>query len=477
LIIFAPIVGGLVVGGSIFIPSGSSYSKVASASVYEDYRGITQLTGDVTAPSTTSGSAIATIATGAVTPAKMSVPKLSDITANLGLVSGTGATSDNALKLVLSDGFSGNANKKGTVLLGDVSDTAYLRREWTGSSWRMTALVDEIKMPRGISVPTWVNNPNFNLNKGMGNTSITVFVRDRFVISLPLSSELAGIMFSYDGITWESGGSINSLFMQSMAYISNKFVIFTGSNHVYYSADLLSFTKVYFPNNLSMSPAKMTLVDDKLMLVGRGYTLISQDGVSWTVLSYSTDNIHYSKEVYDIAYGNGVIMILMEHKSIYKSTNGITWEHVITFTKPDSSVVDVTVLTFIDGIFIVYNQQSHGQIFYSEDGVSWSTSTIPNVTIGIRITGAEGVFMCVNLAQLSTYVSTDLENWSIVASGIVGMGGTVPVEGFAFGNNKFIVVGTKQHGGTALASNYTDSQPTYARLRLDKSGVVKWEMS
>ncbi len=69
---------------------------------------------------------------------------LSAISANLGKVEG-----GPDYKLVLSDGFPGNENKKGTLLLGSENDKAYLRRWWDGSIWQMaiklaTLVIDAI---------------------------------------------------------------------------------------------------------------------------------------------------------------------------------------------------------------------------------------------------------------------------------------------------------------------------------------------
>jgi hypothetical protein len=62
---------------------------------------------------------------------------LSGISANLGRVTGDGNPDDSQYKFVLSDGFSGNENRKGTLLLGAATDAAYLRRWWNGSIWQM----------------------------------------------------------------------------------------------------------------------------------------------------------------------------------------------------------------------------------------------------------------------------------------------------------------------------------------------------
>jgi hypothetical protein len=74
---------------------------------------------------------------------------LSAVSASMGRVTGDGSPNDSQYKLVLSDGFSGNENKKGTFLLGAATDSAYLRRWWDGNVWHMaiklaTFIVDSI---------------------------------------------------------------------------------------------------------------------------------------------------------------------------------------------------------------------------------------------------------------------------------------------------------------------------------------------
>jgi hypothetical protein len=65
---------------------------------------------------------------GRVTAENIITRDLSAISASLGRVTGDGNPNDSNYKLVLSDGFSGNENKKGTLLLGASTDAVYLRR-------------------------------------------------------------------------------------------------------------------------------------------------------------------------------------------------------------------------------------------------------------------------------------------------------------------------------------------------------------
>jgi hypothetical protein len=89
------------------------------------------------------------IGDGRVVARNIITENLSAINANLGRVTGDGNPNDSQYKMVLSDGFSGNENKKGTLLLGATTDDAYLRRWWNGSVWQMaiklaTFIVDSI---------------------------------------------------------------------------------------------------------------------------------------------------------------------------------------------------------------------------------------------------------------------------------------------------------------------------------------------
>jgi hypothetical protein len=86
---------------------------------------------------------------GKITAENIVTKDLSAISASLGRMTGDGNPDDSQYKLVLSDGFSGNENKKGTFLLGAAADSAYLRRWWDGNVWHMaiklaTFIVDSI---------------------------------------------------------------------------------------------------------------------------------------------------------------------------------------------------------------------------------------------------------------------------------------------------------------------------------------------
>jgi hypothetical protein len=87
------------------------------------------------------------IGEGRIVARNIIAESLSSITANLGRITGDGNPDDNEYKIVLSDGFSGNANRKGTFLLGPENGESTIRRWWTGSAWkmiiRMTALILE----------------------------------------------------------------------------------------------------------------------------------------------------------------------------------------------------------------------------------------------------------------------------------------------------------------------------------------------
>jgi hypothetical protein len=126
---------------------------------------------------------------GKVTAENIAARDLSAISALLGRITGSGDPNDDEYKIVLSDGFAGNDNKKGTFKLGGASEESTIRRWWTGSAWkmiiRMSALILENLKSKAIGIlqvfGDWQNhdtgNPAFEANPGSGAGSSSVTVR------------------------------------------------------------------------------------------------------------------------------------------------------------------------------------------------------------------------------------------------------------------------------------------------------------
>jgi hypothetical protein len=103
----------------------------------------------------------------------------------------------------------------------------------------------------------------------------------------------------------------------------------------------------------------------------------STDGRVWT--SVSTTSFGNSSVDY-IAYGNNTFVALGGANLIATSpgTSGTTWTQR---TSPASGSSTWRYITFQNGLFIIQNGAAQ-TLYYSSDGITWSTGPNPNVTLG-----------------------------------------------------------------------------------------------
>jgi hypothetical protein len=93
----------------------------------------------------------------------------------------------------------------------------------------------------------------------------------------------------------------------------------------------------------------------------KGLTLISQDGVSWTILNSQSTND-------DCAFGNGVFTTGRRF-----SPDGMTWQDA---ARPPPAVRQ---MVFAEGRFVAVGDESGGNVSYSADGSTWTDLPITYV--------------------------------------------------------------------------------------------------
>jgi hypothetical protein len=176
-----------------------------------------------------------------------------------------------------------------------------------------------------------------------------------------------------------------------------------------------------------------------------GRILISSDGKVWDE-SVSGEG----KGIIRVAYVNGVF-IAWSRDFLYSSTDGNSWEEM---GPAPSCIADgdcfnpgvecgITSLTYGAGIYVAVC--SSGRIFSSPDGSSWLQSTAPSLE-GLRgVVYENGVFVAVG-AGATALVSTDGIQWakssSMPPESEYPLAFSYDLAAVVFGHGSFVAVGT-----------------------------------
>jgi len=160
---------------------------------------------------------------------------------------------------------------------------------------------------------------------------------------------------------------------------------------------------------------------------------IAQETWEWTPYASGT-----SKNLYGVAYGNGLFVAAGDEGTFLTSTDGITWA-------PHSSTAISYVLgiTYGNGLFVAVGiKGSSGVILTSLDAVTWTTS-YSSAKYAISITYGNGLFVAVGSGG-SVLTSPDGATWTARTSAT-----TNALYGVTYDNNQFVAVG---YTGTVVAS-------------------------
>ncbi|MDR3581440.1 MAG: hypothetical protein P4L44_15875 [Oryzomonas sp.] len=180
----------------------------------------------------------------------------------------------------------------------------------------------------------------------------------------------------------------------------------------------------------------------KLSGSGAGTILTSSNGSSWAgQVSGTASQLNY------VTFGNGQFVTVGASGTILTSPDGMTWTGRTSGTT--FNLYGATYGTVGNGLFVVVGDG--GTILTSPDGITWTTrasSPIANQLIGV--TFADGQFVAVGYSGIM--YSSDGVNWNSVATQSSGITGpTVDLYSVAFGNNRFVTVGT--YNGSQMSYN------------------------
>ena len=256
---------------------------------------------------------------------------------------------------------------------------------------------------------------------------------DKFVVVARGGTD--DVLYSADGITWQTTSSNNTDNWQSVTYGGDKFVAVaaSGTNRVMYSTDGISWTGATATEANSWN--SVTYGGGKFVAVsydGTSQVMYSTDGISWTSASATEANQWWS-----VTYGDGkfVAVAYIGTNRVMYSTDGINW--TAAATPGDNNWYSVT---YGGGKFVAVATSGSGdRVMYSTDAINWTSATAAVANQWISVTYGDGKFLAVSdstSAQANQVMwSTDAINWNTASSSEANNW-----ESVTYGSDKFVAV-------------------------------------
>lgn len=297
-----------------------------------------------------------------------------------------------------------DANGNVTIQTGGTVDQTFDDTSTNAQSG--TAVKDAFLSYSGSEISVMPNiNDIVSLGQVIGDNSWSNVTYDgtKFVAI----SQTGYISTSTDGETWTTpvqNSDLGNNTWRGLVYDGTKFVALGSSGWISTSTDGTTWTTAIQNNNLGSNNWRgLAYGDNKFVAIAQtGYISTSLNGTDWDTATQNTDV--GSHNWYRVVYGNNKFVAIGQAGWISTSTDGVNWT---TGTQNAKLYYTATSgwysLTFGNGIFIAYcNWSTYNKSFIaiSKDGINWS---FPIEKTGIFST--------------KTYY-------------------------MAFGNNKFIAIGT-----------------------------------
>jgi len=307
--------------------------------------------------------------------------------------------------------------------------------------------------------PTWAN-----LDHGLGapitELNSVAFGNGIFVaIQSAMSGGTLHYATSTDGSTWTARTITTSITTSGSAarvrFLDGKFLIIpaglnggTGVALALTSTDGVAWTTANVGINAT-SPAEMDFGQGRVL--GGGANMLFMGSTDFSAWNAQTTGLQGIYAVQDVAYGDGRWFITTNGGGeVATSTDGIT------FTKVNGlSVLGGFRVEYGNGVWFFYSQVNNA---VSSDGVNFTTVTRTNTT-----PGGTGNIRFVNdrflaFGPTAFQSSADGQTWSDFGSLPSFGGGFVytAINDFAYGNGKYVAVGSRDFPATAALIFTTD---------------------
>ena len=276
-------------------------------------------------------------------------------------------------------------------------------------TWKV--LLNEISANNDITNFTAVNVSNAYRGLAYGNG---IFVGVSSVSS-----------YSYDGINWTTGSSINSEYITFgnglFVAVGYATVLGVPTSFINTSPDGINWTsrtpseamwfqEITYANGLFVAVARF----------GTNRIMTSPDGITWTSRTTSI-----SPTFSGIAYGNGIWVAVADGSpagTTFTSYDGIDWAE-------QSTAFASSTILFANGIFVTGGR-------WSEDGINWNTAS-PSFN-PFKITYGNGYFVGVTSSGTNRiFYSTTGKSWTGTPAD-----SDATFEAIVFGQNKFVAGAT-----------------------------------
>lgn len=243
---------------------------------------------------------------------------------------------------------------------------------------------------------TWSEVAAPSKTSGSHSWSDLAYGNGVFVITAKTSSggnPTSDYAYSTDGINWTKSSLPSALSYPFIAYGNGKFVTCSGgvisNSYIYYSEDGISWDSIRY--STSINSRGICYVGDRFIIKTDSSgleNLYSTDGIAWNTMSTGLDTSTYSPSY---CYGNGMYVAVTCHSTADRiqyngvalySNDGITWTQTTMPFKCSSDVI------YGDGKFVALHNYvdsydvSTDTIMYSDDGINWHSGMSQLQTIG-----------------------------------------------------------------------------------------------
>lgn len=270
-----------------------------------------------------------------------------------------------------------------------------------------------------------------------------------------------------------------------VAYGNNKFVLHSTENttpYVYYSTNGINWSKVTLPNDTYDTYHGVIYGNNKFILLPHtcNHIMYSENGINWTLTSFPVDDVVFGSGIYangkfilmpygsnkfvyssdginwtegtlpitgtiiSIAYGNNKFIAIDDKKEdettqkLLYSNNGTNWTEISAPT-PLSGEGHWFDIAYGNNKFVM--PSSAGNVgAYSEDGINWEDSTLPDYGNWYNVTYGDGRFVA---ATYSDYIS----EFAYSVDGINWSKAVTPTEGkwnyLVYGDKKYVAFNNK----------------------------------
>ena len=249
-----------------------------------------------------------------------------------------------------------------------------------------------------------------------------------------------GSATSPDGITWTVNAAVSgNPNFSTVTFGGGKFVADTDTYVTYTSSNGVTWTQ---GSSISSSPIfrSMTYGNATYVAVSSSGIFKSTDGLSWTSDTLPAF-VYEAYNFFQVAYGNGIFMVVGRDKDILISTDGTTWTaETVANAGTAYWPAQWEGVSYANNVWVIGN--AYGLSAYSNNnGATWNSTTWHDpLGRGTGVAASDGSAYVIvnsgqNYTQYSTTCGTSFESAPDHVSTFNGNNA-----GSAYGNNTFVIV-------------------------------------